>query len=230
MPKLGSTNITRREAMQLERKVAKPIRPCKSKTLSSEHVTLADSFTLNDYQTYMFYYMRWGTPGRKRQVMLEQMQIKNVTGLPLALAEIRVTDLKIHNLIKQRLYYRWTNRDEFLAKKNETPDTFWEKMAYRIIKTSPKIVDPYWKEPGRLVKYLKKMYEEQNGKCALSGLPMTTTRKDPNMASPDRINSNRGYTRGNIHLTCWWANQMKFDTPLDEFKERIKILHEHFNN
>lgn len=67
--------------------------------------------------------------------------------------------------------------------------------------------------------YLRELWIKQNGKCALSGVDMTTLvfcgRTNTNI-SVDRINPNLGYIKGNVQLVCMAVNQMKSDLTLDE--------------
>lgn len=62
------------------------------------------------------------------------------------------------------------------------------------------------------IQYLCKLYEDQCGKCALSGRQLTfITGKgivDTNI-SIDRIDSSLGYVEGNLQLVCRQANIMK---------------------
>lgn len=66
-------------------------------------------------------------------------------------------------------------------------------------------------------------YNNQNGRCALSG-EILELRNDRNYRkkyslkrlSIDRIDSNKGYTKDNIQLVCWAANQLKFDLTEQE--------------
>lgn len=50
---------------------------------------------------------------------------------------------------------------------------------------------------------------ESDGVCALSGVKLSTLHNDPNKASVDRINSNKGYVKGNIRLVTTRSNIMK---------------------
>lgn len=60
------------------------------------------------------------------------------------------------------------------------------------------------------LEYLKKLYDAQNGICALSGIPMhVTTRQSELSASPDRIDIGKGYVEGNIRLVCSRINLMR---------------------
>jgi hypothetical protein len=73
---------------------------------------------------------------------------------------------------------------------------------------------------------LKKLYEKQNGLCALSGIKMTrdvyTTKGNNHIInkyniSVDRIDSDKDYDIDNIQLVCAIINRMKTDLPDHEF-------------
>jgi hypothetical protein len=67
---------------------------------------------------------------------------------------------------------------------------------------------------------LVELWEEQEGRCALSGLVMTRHRgfgETTTNASVDRIDPAKGYVRSNIQLVCWQANKMKHTLPQPEF-------------
>lgn len=77
--------------------------------------------------------------------------------------------------------------------------------------------------------YLKQLWEEQNGICALSGLPMIPRilqdRSQPSSASLDRIDSSKGYIKGNVQFVCCSINLAKKDysqSQILEFIEQIK--------
>ncbi len=56
------------------------------------------------------------------------------------------------------------------------------------------------------------LYREQNGICAITKLPMHATTKNKDLsASPDRIDTDKGYEKGNVRLVCSRANTMRMD-------------------
>jgi hypothetical protein len=69
--------------------------------------------------------------------------------------------------------------------------------------------------------YIVRIYEAQNGKCAVSGVEMTylagSGRLQTNI-SIDRIDSSKGYLRGNVQLVCDVVNRMKQDMPEEALK------------
>lgn len=80
------------------------------------------------------------------------------------------------------------------------------------------------------VEDLVELWEEQEGKCALSGIIMTHARdgqgsKDFNV-SLDRINNEVGYVSGNVQLVCYRVNIMKHTCTEDIFMWWIKNIHD----
>ena len=67
--------------------------------------------------------------------------------------------------------------------------------------------------------YLMNLYEKQEGKCAISGVEMTYMagfgRTSTNI-SIDRIDSSKGYLRGNVQFVCDVVNRMKQDMAQKE--------------
>lgn len=62
------------------------------------------------------------------------------------------------------------------------------------------------------VSFLEQLYENQKGKCALTGLDLTIivgNGRIPTNLSLDRIDNTKGYEENNIQLVCLQANLMK---------------------
>lgn len=63
--------------------------------------------------------------------------------------------------------------------------------------------------------FLLALWNDQNGRCAITGLPIlpasagTPSDRSPFALSIDRIDSSRGYTRNNVRLTTVIGNQAK---------------------
>lgn len=78
--------------------------------------------------------------------------------------------------------------------------------------------------------YLVGMYERQQGRCALSGVEMTyragSGRVDTNI-SIDRIDSAKGYVRGNVQFVCDIVNRMKQDLSEDMMRTWCRRVLEH---
>lgn len=83
------------------------------------------------------------------------------------------------------------------------------------------------------IKYAWKVFLNQNRKCALSGLPLTfssrSNGKDGN-ASIDRIDSTKGYIKGNIQWIDKRFNWMKNNYSQLEFLSLCKLVTDYNTN
>lgn len=75
--------------------------------------------------------------------------------------------------------------------------------------------------------YIQKLYDEQNGCCALTGIQFVFSKDDrfkmrPFTASIDRINSKIGYVEGNIRLVCNVVNLALNEFGLEIFDKMCK--------
>lgn len=78
------------------------------------------------------------------------------------------------------------------------------------------------------IKYVWELYLKQNKQCAISGLPISFKyegdRKIKRTASIDRIDSNKGYIKGNVQWLYQDINYMKRKLPDDMFIELCKAV------
>lgn len=58
-------------------------------------------------------------------------------------------------------------------------------------------------------KYLTRLWEQQDGRCALSGAPLGLIGSGWSAASVDRIDPEKGYEEGNVQWVCWRVNDAK---------------------
>lgn len=71
--------------------------------------------------------------------------------------------------------------------------------------------------------YLNQIWNSQNGKCALTNIPIIIRNYDysgrvkPNTASLDRIDSSLGYIKGNVQFVAYSINVAKSDFDNQEF-------------
>ena len=81
--------------------------------------------------------------------------------------------------------------------------------------------------------FLLELWENQNGRCALTGIPMTTVRGNgwqiPTNASIDQIVHRQGYTQNNVRLICWQANMMRGQLTDEELIIFCKLIFEKRN-
>ena len=80
--------------------------------------------------------------------------------------------------------------------------------------------------------YLWNLYQKQNKKCAISGISIKFAPntglylKSQQTASLDRIDSSKGYIKGNVQWLHKTINKMKQDLSQEEFIQYCKIISE----
>lgn len=74
------------------------------------------------------------------------------------------------------------------------------------------------------IEYAWSLFKKQNGKCKLSGIKLKFPRTSRTLgtASLDRIDSKKGYIRGNIQWVHKKINMMKYNLTNSEFKKLCK--------
>ena len=188
------------------------------------------SVSIDDFHKIEEWMKYFGSGGRPTKINAARavIDIKNLPTHVQPFAELRFNDRAKFRKIYQMLQYRYSNLYSHLVNKNWNEDVKWRKLAGGIVSSYRKgrcNIEPQWIDnTPEVIEYLINLYEQQNGKCAISNLQMTHDRYDENAVSVDRINSNMGYFKENIHLTCWWVNRMKFDLDLKDFQSKVKIL------
>lgn len=79
--------------------------------------------------------------------------------------------------------------------------------------------------------FLLKLWNEQNGKCAISGIEMTyelNKGRTHTNVSIDKIDRTKGYIIGNIQLVCMACNQIKSDMSEENMYYFCKSIVEHY--
>lgn len=232
MSKPGRKHLTYTDRQKLFRKTPRNIRGYDNE-LTSTYQPLIESFTLDDYRLYeklMHAYKRVDS-------MAAYCKNREIQGPVLELSTIRSQDLRLHQRLLQVLRHRWTDIWEVKQNAiNEDSEKFWIKMASgiqrRCVTEDIELHSEWAGAEGRLllVQFLKNQYEQQLGKCAVSkedmALTVGTKKKNGSKCSPDRKNSNKGYTPDNIWFVTWWVNSMKMDMPMITFWKRIDTLTE----
>jgi len=72
---------------------------------------------------------------------------------------------------------------------------------------------------------IMKLVKKQDNKCIYTGREFGWTYKHLNKPSIDRINSSKGYTKDNIQLVVFQANQAKSDMTHEEFINFVKEIY-----
>lgn len=83
------------------------------------------------------------------------------------------------------------------------------------------------------IEYLWKLFQDQNGKCSLTGLAIhfnTSSRKSDGSASLDRIDSSKGYIEGNVQWVHKDINIMKWDLSQTRLIELCCLVSERMKN
>ena len=78
--------------------------------------------------------------------------------------------------------------------------------------------------------FIDDLMNKQNGCCKLSNVPLTWKKKSLNMASIDRIDSSKGYSKDNIQLVLWYVNNLKNTLTNEETKKIIEQIITKNNN
>lgn len=102
----------------------------------------------------------------------------------------------------------------------KSPENFLRALTQHLTKTSnykkvhAKKLNPACLDVQIDFDYLLDLYNQQNGKCAVTKAVMTYKFNDLMTMSIDRIDSNQGYLPGNVQLVCQWVNTAKKHYPM----------------
>jgi len=69
--------------------------------------------------------------------------------------------------------------------------------------------------------YLLMLLKKQNNKCAISEINLIHDIGKPETVSIDRIDSSKGYIKGNVQLVCQFINYAKHDYSQEECKRLV---------
>jgi hypothetical protein len=164
--------------------------------------------------------------------MRDRCQAEHLPERIQALATLRAQlSIKDHARLLNMLRYRWTSEYDTRRKTISTDqDKFWNNMAQGIqvrARTRQLGICAEWQgAEGRraLSQWLRDRWQAQAGLCGISHTPMALTLNTDNKCSPDRKSSNGAYTPENLWLVAQWVNEMKMDTSLIQFWQRISVL------
>jgi hypothetical protein len=110
-------------------------------------------------------------------------------------------------------------RDKY--KRTQTDPKLFVSWMLRMIRSRAK---KYGHEFNITNEYLTKLFIKSEGKCALSGMKLTVERNHPLIASVDRINSNKGYVKGNVQLVASCVNLAKNKLSQKDFIKLCKSV------
>ena len=72
--------------------------------------------------------------------------------------------------------------------------------------------------------FLLNLLENQNRKCALTGIKLVLNKKSPLSPSLDKIEPDKGYTKGNVQWLSWAVNRAKGDLDMNDFVTMCKRI------
>ena len=78
--------------------------------------------------------------------------------------------------------------------------------------------------------YMYNIWKLQNGKCYLTGVPLSLDKQQPNSLSIDKIYPELGYTKGNVRWASWAANRAKGDLTFEVFHSMCQRILEKCND
>lgn len=235
----GTKNLSAVESNYLKRKTPIEVNSYKLRTLTKDHVELINLFDEKSFNIYHTFYKKWGLQRNSREKLVNALIENGITGPALELANLRLDNNYMAQKVWACLKYRWTDREQLKIKKfNQDPEKFWFKMAGQIQRRCVDDRDLALDWEGaegriRLVEYLKELFQQQQGICLISKQLMLLeissdrigkNKRLSNKCSPDRIDSSKGYVKGNIQLVTWWVNHWKSDLTLNEFYDKIDLI------
>lgn len=126
-----------------------------------------------------------------------------------------------------RDYYN-ENRDRILSNRRTLADRSMKARISRIVRNSKQRSNKIGLDFDIDFDFCLQLYEDQNGLCALSGekLELSGDRYLSNMMSLDRIDSDKGYVKGNIQWVCVKYNMMKAHATMEEFLKMCRTITE----
>lgn len=113
-------------------------------------------------------------------------------------------------------------RDRGILQYRETPRVTLRHALFNAVRRRPNA-------DSVTLAQLMEMFFRQNGKCALSGIPMTWAsgqgRPMPTSISLDRIDQKRDYTHDNVRLVCNAINNFRGTMSDDELRAMLQAFH-----
>ena len=104
-------------------------------------------------------------------------------------------------------------------------------MSERLLKASKQNAKQQGYDHDLTQEYIQQLLDEQHGKCKYTGVLLENDRKDKlTYPTIDRIDSSKGYIQGNVCICTWYANTMKSNLSIEQFKEFITKIYNNLDN
>jgi hypothetical protein len=183
---------------------------------------------------------RWNKEEEKsKQIVEKGSQICKTCNESLSLDKYIILKNK-----KQREYTSYSKicRKCFNIRRNEKRDKINQSISLNkylneLLKEAKRRSEKKQFEFSLDLDYVIDIYNQQNKNCYYTGreLKVNTSKKEhegkrvcPDKLSIDRIDSSKGYIKGNVVLCTWAANNMKQDQSTDEFKNIIREIYNYY--
>ncbi len=115
-----------------------------------------------------------------------------------------------------------SDREKYIKKQNKWQDDNF--LNFRLLQAKSRAKSK--KLPFEIdVEYLEELLEQQENKCFYSGIEMGIGRLAKYSASIDRIDSTKGYVKGNVAFVIAAVNTMKSDLSEKEFLSIVKAIY-----
>lgn len=133
-------------------------------------------------------------------------------------------------------YYsaKWHNPDAY--RYNITKHSGWRRDEYTMFRYHYRNINKRTKEVNITIEDLRDVWYEQEGICPFTGVKLiSSTYKKINddilySASLDRIDSSKGYIKGNIRWVSRGINYLKSDKSDEKVWEMCKMIYENYKN
>ncbi len=122
----------------------------------------------------------------------------------------------------RRSGYRPSGRNKKLASMDPSDREVYDTMSVRRtdIRNRIRRYNLVGETPD--LEVLTSLWLFQQGKCALTGRPMSLESGSPWVVSVDKRDPALGYSVSNMQLSCWAANRAKGDLTHDEFVDMCR--------
>ncbi len=163
-----------------------------------------------------------------RKIYMKEYRKKNREKLSGQVQEWKDENREKHRATNRAAYHRDPQKHK--ARVTKTPRTWLGHLlsALKVHAKKPGKHDPK-SGPKRDfdldLDYLEAMWNEQEGKCALTGVPMKHEFNHLQSASVDRIDAEQGHVKGNIQLVCQCINMGKRHRTNAQMLEFLDELH-----
>ncbi len=190
-----------------------------------------------DIQILKEYWPHWGTEKAASILQLTELQVKSkadklrLTMLPKNQRRCICCNTKYQSSRR----YGLSCRDCYLENRKEMRKLYKKPMRMWITELLRSLKYRSIDECDLTVDYMMSLWNEQDGKCMYTSFDMREPcfyglGRSYYSASVDRIDSNRGYIKGNIVWCCFGANLAKSDFDLDEFINNCGTIYNNKEN